>query len=204
MASQPNSKLFRQEIQFIAGAARLEQIPKLSLPQIAFIGKSNVGKSSLINSLCGRKKLARTSSQPGHTRQINFFSLADKLILTDLPGYGFAKVSQKERNHWQNLIIAYLRLYQQMIFVNLLIDARRTVQEADLAIIALLTELTIPLQIILTKTDKEKISDVSLLNHIEAQLKDNQLEVTNIILTSSKTSHGIRELQKSLTKLALA
>ena len=100
MTANIGTKLFKQEVKFVAGVAKINQFPKLHLPEIAFIGKSNVGKSSLINSLCNKKSLARVSHTPGRTQQINYFSLADKILLCDLPGYGFAKVSQTQRNNW--------------------------------------------------------------------------------------------------------
>ena len=96
MVNELGVKIFRQEAKFIAGAAKPSQLPKISLPQVAFVGKSNVGKSSLINTICRRKNLARVSHTPGRTRQINFFLVAEKLVIVDLPGYGFAKVSPKE------------------------------------------------------------------------------------------------------------
>ena len=109
MKSDIGVKIFRQEAKFIAGAAEIKQLPKISLPQVAFIGKSNVGKSSLINTICRRKNLAKVSHTPGRTQQINFFSIADKLVLVDLPGYGFAKVSAEAKERWENLILYYLR-----------------------------------------------------------------------------------------------
>ena len=110
---------FRQEAKFIAGAARSSQLPKISLPQVAFVGKSNVGKSSLINAICRRKSLARVSHTPGRTQQINFFSIAEKLVLVDLPGYGFAKVPLREKENWERLILHYLQV-PLMVFTNLM------------------------------------------------------------------------------------
>jgi len=100
MANELGTKIFRQEARFIAGAAKPSQLPKMFLPQVAFVGKSNVGKSSLINTICRRKNLARVSHTPGRTRQINFFLIAEKLVIADLPGYGFAKVPVEEKQNW--------------------------------------------------------------------------------------------------------
>ena len=108
----------------MAGAASLESMPGISLPEIAFAGRSNVGKSSLVNALTGRKSLARTSSSPGHTRQINFFDLGGKLLLADLPGYGFAQVSRSMKETWQDLASAYLRGRPTLRRTVLLLDAR--------------------------------------------------------------------------------
>src|SRR5262250_262723 len=102
-------KLFAGPCEFVAGAASIDSLIGISLPEVAFAGRSNVGKSSLVNALTGRKALARTSSSPGHTRQINFFDLGNHLFLVDLPGYGFAQVSRSMKETWQDLASAYLR-----------------------------------------------------------------------------------------------
>ena len=113
-----NIKIFKQEAKFIAGVARIDQFPKLFLPQVAFFGKSNVGKSSLINAICRRKALARVSHTPGRTQQINFFSIDNKLLITDLPGYGFAKAPKSERANWHKLISYYLENDTNLQLVN--------------------------------------------------------------------------------------
>src|SRR5690606_14140488 len=120
MVNELGAKIFRQEVRFIAGATKPNQLPKISLPQVAFVGKSNVGKSSLITTICQRKKLARVSHTPGRTRQINFFLIAEKLVIADLPGYGFAKVPAKEKQNWEKLILYYLQNSPNLKLVNML------------------------------------------------------------------------------------
>lgn len=193
-----DSKLFKQEIKFVAGAAMPSQLPKIYLPQIAFVGKSNVGKSSLINKVCRRKYLARVSHTPGRTQQINFFSIADKLMLVDMPGYGFAKVPLKEKDNWEKLILHYLQNSPNLKLINVLIDARRGIKENDLKIIELLNAYEKKIQIVFTKTDKK-----SLNSEFQAKIK-NYLENLgysfNVIFSSSRKGLGIRELQLSFAE----
>src|SRR5580704_18060070 len=138
--SETIRKLFASQCEFVAGAATLDAIPAPVLPEIGFIGRSNVGKSSLVNALVGRKSLARTSQSPGATKQINFFRLDDALILVDLPGYGFARVSRTQSAEWQQLIFSYLRGRANLRRVVVLIDARRGVLRADKEAMKLLDE----------------------------------------------------------------
>lgn len=190
-------KIFRQEVKFVAGVARIGQFPKLHLPQIAFIGKSNVGKSSLINSVCRRKNLARVSHTPGRTQQINFFSIADKFLLVDLPGYGFAKVSKTQKENWDRLMTYYLETSQSLKLVNLLIDSRRGIKENDIDIMNMLRDFGKHFQIVLTKADKEKINAVYLAD-IKSFLAALGYSDCNILPTSSKSGTGIKELQNSM------
>jgi GTP-binding protein len=191
-------KIFRQEAKFIAGAARPGQLPKISLPQIAFVGKSNVGKSSLINTICRRKQLARVSHTPGRTQQINFFSIGDKISLVDLPGYGFAKVPLREKDNWEKLILYYLHNSPHLKLVNVLIDARRGIKENDLKIIGLLASCEKKIQIVFTKSDKVNVKGGWL---VEAQKQLEDLGYSfDIICSSSKDGLGSRELQVSLLK----
>lgn len=194
MADGIGTKIFRQEAKFIAGAMASAQIPKLFLPQFAFVGKSNVGKSSLINAITNRKALARVSHTPGRTQQINFFSLAEKFILVDLPGYGFAKVSHNKRASWEHLISNYLKNSQLLRRVFLLVDARRGLKEHDIEVIELLKTYQRNYQVIFTKTDQVKDID----SFIKEMTKDlDKINANNqILLVSSRTGGGIRELQK--------
>jgi GTP-binding protein len=190
--------IFKQEAKFVAGAASVARLPRFNLPEIAFIGKSNVGKSSLINMICRRKKLARTSNTPGQTRQINFFSLADKFLLVDLPGYGYAKVSKHERESWEKLIVHYLQKSQDLKLINLLIDSRHGAKPNDLEVIQLLVEAGRNFQIIFTKSDKKESDDKSDINieNFLASLNHS----CNVIYTSSRTGVGAKELQVSIIK----
>ena len=198
MAADLSIKLFRQEAKFVAGVAKPEQLPKLFFPQFAFVGKSNVGKSSLINTICNRKALARVSHTPGRTQQINFFSIADKLMLADFPGYGFAKVSANQRIAWGKLIVYYLQNSDLLQMVNLLIDARRGIKENDIEIMHLLKSCDKEFQIIFTKADK-----ITAIDEFTAQMRQQLVDlgfICNIIITSSKNGTGAKELQGSMLR----
>jgi GTP-binding protein len=198
MAADLSIKIFRQEAKFVAGVAKPEQLPKLFLPQFAFVGKSNVGKSSLINTICNRKALARVSHTPGRTQQINFFSIADKLMLADFPGYGFAKVSANQRIAWGKLIVYYLQNSDLLRMVNLLIDARRGIKENDIEIMHLLKSCDKEFQIVFTKADK-----IMAIDEFTAQMRGKLADlgfVCNIIITSSKNGTGAKELQGSMLR----
>ena len=192
------TKIFRQEAKFIAGVARTDQFPKLFLPQVAFFGKSNVGKSSLINSVCKRKGLARVSHTPGRTQQINFFSIADKLLLADLPGYGFAKVSKAQKYDWNQLMTYYLEASEHLSLVNLLIDSRRGIKEHDIEMMNMLHDFGKSFQILLTKVDKEKVND-AYMTDFKNRLAALGYEDCNVIATSSRNGIGMKELQYSIT-----
>lgn len=192
-----NTNIFKQEAKFIAGADSIGRLPKLFLPEIAFVGKSNVGKSSLINLVCRNKGLARTSNTPGRTRQINFFSLADKLNLVDLPGYGYAKVPMSFKIQWEKLIVHYLQNSDNLKLVNFLIDARRGIKQDDIDVMQLLFQFNKRFQVILTKTDKKGISD-NLEDEIDVALTKARIPCLAIIRTSSKNKNGIKELQGSI------
>jgi GTP-binding protein len=198
MAADLSIKLFRQEAKFVAGVAKPEQLPKLFLPQFAFVGKSNVGKSSLINTICNRKALARVSHTPGRTQQINFFSIADKLMLADFPGYGFAKVSANQRIAWGKLIVYYLQNSDLLRMVNLLIDARRGIKENDIEIMHMLKSCDKEFQIIFTKADK-----ITPIDEFTAQMRQQLVDlgfICNILITSSKNGTGAKELQGSMLR----
>lgn len=189
--------LFSGEANFAIGATRIDQIPPSNLPEVAFCGVSNVGKSSLINALTGRKTLAKTSSNPGHTRQLNFFNLRNKLFLVDLPGYGYARVSKQEIMGWTNLIFDYLKGRPNLKRVFLLMDSRRGVKESDIKTMNFMDEVAVPYQIILTKCDKSKKNDV---DKIISDIKQLSLKHTamhpDVILTSSESKVGIDFLRK--------
>lgn len=190
-------KIFRQEAKFVAGVARIDQFPKLYLPQVAFIGKSNVGKSSLINSICRRKNLARVSHTPGRTQQINFFSIADKFLLVDLPGYGFAKVSKAQKVNWDRLMTYYFETSQALNLVNLLIDSRRGIKDNDIDMMNMLRDFGKHFQIVLTKADKEKVNE-AYITDIKSYLTALGHPDCNILPTSSKSGAGMKELQHSM------
>lgn len=193
-----DNKLFRHQAKFVAGVMDIKQLPNFALPQIAFVGKSNVGKSSLINTICNNKKLAKVSNTPGRTRQINFFNLVDKLIIVDLPGYGFAEVPNQVKDQWEILINHYLRKSDNLKLVNLLIDSRRGIKENDKKVAELLVANKRDFQIIFTKSDK--VTDRKNLN-LEAQNFLATLNYScNLIYVSSRSKEGARELKTSLAK----
>jgi GTP-binding protein len=198
MSTDGSAKLFRGEVKFIAGAAKINQLPKLFLPEIAFIGKSNVGKSTLINTICNNQKLAKVSHTPGRTQQINFFSLAEIAILVDLPGYGFAKVPAYIREQWEKLILYYFQNRENLRLVNLLIDARRGIKDNDKSIIKLLLSYGVNLQIVFTKVDKINFKD-EIINESKIFL-ESLGHSCNVICTSSRSKEGAKELQYSVAK----
>jgi GTP-binding protein len=148
--------LFARPAEFIMGVAQIEQLPAPDLPEVAFAGRSNVGKSSLINGLVGRSGLARSSSEPGRTREVNFFLLDGRLRLVDLPGYGFARASRGETKRFQNLARDYLRGRPNLRRVFLLIDARHGLKPTDAEAMAAFDQAAVSYQIVLTKADKLK------------------------------------------------
>lgn len=190
--------LFAQQCDFVLGAAQLEQLPAVSIPEIAFVGRSNVGKSSLVNALTGRKTLVKVSNTPGRTQQLNFFNLANKLMLVDLPGYGYAKVSKDKKHAWEGLIKDYLRGRPNLRRALILIDSRHGAKQSDVEIMEILDEHAVPYQLIFTKADKLRPSE-------EAQIKLDKSKhaalMNEFFVTSSEKKLGIPELQASLAAL---
>lgn len=196
-------KLFKQPCEFVAGAATVESLPPMTHPEVALAGRSNVGKSSLVNLLTGRKSLARTSQNPGHTQQINFFLLGEKLMLADMPGYGFAAVSKKQKGDWDYLIGAYLRGRQNLKRVCLLIDSRRGIMDTDEEMMKLLDEMAVSYQIVLTKSDTLKEAELQeVLQSTLDKLKCHPAAYPKLLATSSKDRRGINELQACLAEFA--
>ncbi len=187
-------KLFRQEIKFIAGAANIKHLPRIFLSQIAFVGKSNVGKSSLINLVTARRSLARVSHTPGRTQQINFFDVAGRFILVDLPGYGYAKVSKAQQANWEKLITHYLFNSPSLKLINLLIDSRRGIKENDVAVMDLLSSKELNWQIIFTKVDEIKDREVLKIEALDF-VKERYNKSVKIFFTSVKKKEGAKELQ---------
>jgi GTP-binding protein len=195
--------LFRQPCRFTAGAANLEALPEVAQPEVAFIGRSNVGKSSLVNALIGQKALARTSQNPGATQQLNFFLLGEALMLVDMPGYGFAKVSKEQKGQWDALIRGYLFGRPNLKRVCLLIDARRGVMPPDEEFMKLLDETAVSFQIILTKIDAVKPSEASsVLQSLAKTIQSHPAAHPLAIATSAETKEGIEALQQELVQFA--
>ena len=196
-------KLFGGPCEFIAGAAELDALPASQLPEVAFVGRSNVGKSSLINALTGRTGLARVSRTPGRTRQINLFRLGDALVLADLPGYGFARVSKAEAAHWNALITGYLHTRKTLRRVILLLDARRGIMTSDEEAMRLLDGAAVSYQLVLTKTDALKSAEMrSVMENVADIAAVHPAALAGIVATSARASLGIPELRQSLAELA--
>ena len=195
--------LFAKECRFVAGAADPSALPPETLPEIAFIGRSNVGKSSLVNALTGRRMLARTSNTPGRTRQLNFFALDDRLMLVDLPGYGYAEASKSAIQAWTRLMQQYLRGRASLRRVCLLLDARHGIKEPDLPIMRLCDVAGLSYQAVLTKTDKLGPSALpAILDSVSAELARHSAAHPEIHLTSAEKGPGIAVLRASLAAFA--
>lgn len=181
--------------EFVMSNTRVEQCPKSKLPEYAFIGRSNVGKSSLINMLCNRKKLAKTSSRPGKTQLINHFLINKQWHLVDLPGYGYARVSKTQKKTFQKFITNYFIKRKELISAFLLIDFRHKPQNLDLEFMSWLGENFIPFSIIFTKSDKLKEKEIkgNTSNYIK-RLEEDWEEVPKYFITSSEKRIGKDEL----------
>ena len=197
-------KLFAGPCDFISGAASVESLPPIALPEVAFAGRSNVGKSSLVNALTGRRTLARVSARPGHTRQINFFDLAGRLFLVDLPGYGFAQVSKSMKETWQDLASAYLRGRPTLKRVCLLIDSRHGVKDSDHETMKNLDRAAVSYQLILTKTDQLRQAEIPrAIASAEAAARKHGAAHPEVLPTSSATGFGIPELRAEIAAVAM-
>lgn len=181
--------------EFVVSAAAPEQFPKEELPEIAFLGRSNVGKSSLINALVGAKGLAFTSSQPGRTQTLNFYRVDGKMFFVDLPGYGYAKVPRETANQWRPLIEAYLRRRRSLALALIVLDARRGWMETDLQLKSWLEQYDRKYLVVATKTDKWRNQSEQ-----HAALTNLRSEVADPVLFSALTGRGVRELWQAILK----
>jgi GTP-binding protein len=181
-------------VEFYKSVAEINQLPKDGLPEIAFAGRSNVGKSSLINCLLNQKKIAKTSSTPGKTRLLNYFVINQKFYLVDLPGYGFAKVNLAEKIKWQNLIEQYIQQSQTLKGLSILTDLRHPLMQLDLEMIAWVASLRIPMLVIGTKADKLSANQLNnQLAHNQQQLQEVAPDL-GILPFSSVTRLGRQQL----------
>jgi GTP-binding protein len=197
-------RLFAAEARFVAGASEPSALPPERLPEIAFAGRSNVGKSSLINALTGRRMLARTSNTPGRTRQINLFDLGGRLMLVDLPGYGYAEAPKLAVRIWTAFVRRYLQSRASLRRVCLLIDARHGLKEVDRPMMEMLDAAGASYQIVLTKTDKASAGELGAgLERIAAELAAHPAAHPEIHLTSAAKRQGIPELRWTLADFAL-
>jgi len=189
-------KLFAQQTDFLKGVVSMSGLPAADRLEICFAGRSNVGKSSLINALTGRKALARTSGTPGRTQEINFFTLSGSHYLVDLPGYGFANAPVNVVKQWQQLLKAYLAGRQSLRRAFVLIDARHGIKPVDAEILALLDSSAVPFQTILTKVDKLSKGDLDkVLTQVRGALQKHPAAYPELVATSSEKGKGIDVLR---------
>lgn len=189
-----------QLARFEASYGTVESIPEPTQPEVSVAGRSNVGKSSLLNKLFGRKNLVKVSSTPGKTCNVNFFDV-DGITFVDLPGYGFARVSKAEKDRWSNLIGGYFELERSFNLVLSLVDIRHEAQKLDRQMIAFLQDAGLPYLVVLTKGDKLSRNK----QNAQAALLSKQLEVPRdqMIITSSETGQGIDELKSRIAEACL-
>ncbi|WP_341226426.1 ribosome biogenesis GTP-binding protein YihA/YsxC [uncultured Arcticibacterium sp.] len=188
--------------EFIKSAATIEGCPKPDYPEYAFIGRSNVGKSSLINMLTGQKRLAKTSSTPGKTQLINHFLVENRWFLVDLPGYGFAKVPLKEKAKWEKMTWDYLEQRENLLYVFVLIDSRIPPQKIDLEFVHRLGEKGLPLKLIFTKWDKVKpMKGQKNVNDFKMALLDRWEILPEHYITSSEKGMGRLEILQLIDEI---
>lgn len=184
-----------KDAHFISSNSRVDRLPKDNMPEYAFIGRSNVGKSSLINALVQRRGLAKTSSTPGKTIAINHFVVNNQWYLVDLPGYGYAKRSKKSREEWQVMLANYIRRRRNLMYTFVLIDSRIEPQNSDIGFMEWLGENQVPFCIVFTKVDK--LSKAELEKNVEAykqRLLEDWEELPPVFITSSETKLGREEI----------
>jgi GTP-binding protein len=195
--------LFAQECRFVAGAATEAALPPDALPEIAFAGRSNVGKSSLVNALTGRTTLARTSHTPGRTQQLNFFDLGGRLMLVDMPGYGYAEASKGEVARWTRLVRAYLKGRASLRRTLLLVDARHGLKETDRPWLEMFDEAAVSYQVVLTKADKVAPAALARgLEQLRAELARHVAAHPDVAVTSAHEARGVAELRAALAAFA--
>jgi GTP-binding protein len=195
--------LFAAECRFFFAAQRIDQLPPSAGAEVAFAGRSNVGKSSLVNALTGRRALARTSAQPGRTKQLNFFDLGGRLALVDMPGYGYAQAARAVKEDWQGLMFDYLRGRPTLRRVMLLMDARIEVKDADRAVMDLLDRAAVTYQVVLTKADSVKPPALAAKQaEMLALIARHAAAFPEVATTSSETGTGIDALRATLAELA--
>lgn len=195
-------RLFAAPCTFVLGAARIEQLPPPGRPEVAFAGRSNVGKSSLINALTQRQQLARTSNTPGRTQQINFFDLGGRLTLVDLPGYGFARAPKSAVESWTRLMRAFLRGRNVLRLTCVLVDSRHGLKDLDRTLLDLLGEAAVAFRIVLTKADQVRSAALADLSaDIAQELAKRPAAHPEVLATSSTSKQGIDRLRARLAEL---
>ena len=197
--------LFAQAWDFMWGTKFFHQLPPIEGVEVAFAGRSNVGKSSLLNAITGRKSLARTSNTPGRTKELNFFRPEEEptLVICDMPGYGYAKASKKEVAAWNTLILDYLRGRPNLRRVYVLIDSRHGLKDNDIEVMTTLDKAAVNYQVVLTKVDKTKLSDLKkVMDKVQLGLKKRPAAHPEILLTSSDKKIGVTRLRAEMLLLS--
>ena len=195
-------KLFAGEWRFVAASGTLERLPPMEGVEIAFAGRSNVGKSSLVNALSGRKALARASHTPGRTQELIFFAGPPGLKIADMPGYGYAAVSKEKVKAWTKLIHAYLKGRANLARVYLLVDARHGLKDTDEPVLDGLDEAAVSVQVVLTKADAVKAADLAeRIAQTEAALAKHPAAFPEVIATSAREGTGMPELRAAIFRL---
>ena len=202
-ALESGRRLFAGQTEFLKGVVAMDGLPPADRLEVCFAGRSNVGKSTLINAVTGRKALARASNTPGRTQEINYFTLADSHYLVDLPGYGFANAPVAVVEKWQRLLKAYLAGRQTLRRAFVLIDARHGIKKVDEEILNLLDTSAVTFQVVLTKADKVKAKDRDkVLAQVRTALAEHPAAFPEIVVTSSEKGDGIDVLRAIIATLA--
>ena len=197
-----NILIFNQNVEHYIAASNPKDFPNLNIPEVCFAGRSNVGKSSLINAICNKRNLARTSNTPGRTQLIHFYNVENKLLLSDLPGYGYAKAPKSKIADWTKLIEKYFISRSNLISVFILIDSRRGIKNSDHELMKLLNIVGVNFQCILTKSDKiTKSSLNNVYNESKINIEKYAASYPEIIITSSKKNIGIDKMHSCLNLL---
>ena len=203
VGDNPGEWLFNQKINFELGVTSVEKLPENEIPEIAFFGRSNVGKSSLLNAITKKSKLAYTSKNPGRTQELNYFSISNDgtiLNIVDMPGYGFAKASKDKIRKWNNLSKYYLKNRKNLRRVFLLVDSRRNIKPVDEEIMNVMDKFAVSYQIVLTKIDKTKDVD-NQIKIVLNKVKKRRAIYPNVIATSSKEKLGIEDVKSQIASL---
>ena len=195
-------QLFKNKTEFVLGVAKLDQLPADDLPEVAFAGRSNVGKSSIINALTGQKGLAKTSNTPGRTQQLNFFNLNQQLYIVDLPGYGYAQAPESQVKQWQKVIFAYLQGRVSLKRVFLLIDVRHGIKKVDKEVMEMLDKAAVTYQLVLTKADKVSETQAKAVKEdVEKSLSEHPAAYNRVLMTSSEKRFGLSEVRAEILEI---